>query len=162
MTTLARTAISLAVLAVTTVAAVAATEHDNDAFFAINGLQSFTFSETSHSITSGQPYSGASASVSSGKGQITVKAGRKASDSVAAWFRQQVGSGQTLVCDTKGTYPDQLNFAVEGTMSIGSSDGKTIECDNIVVAQGNFGQFNNWWMGGPGMKGAHIGPSGAT
>jgi hypothetical protein len=162
MNVVTRSAFGATVLAATTFGAIAATEHDNDVYFAINGLQSFNFVETGHSITSGQPYGGTTASVSDGKGQITVSAGRKASTSVATWFKQQVGSGQTLVCDTKGTYPDDLNFAVEGTLTIGSVNGKTITCNNIIVAQGNFGTTNNWWMGGPGMKGAHISISGAT
>ena len=46
--------------------------------------------------------------------------------------------------------------------TIGSVNGKTITCDNIIVAQGHFGTTNNWWMGGPGMKGAHVSLSGAT
>jgi hypothetical protein len=95
MKILTRVAIGTAVLGVTTFAAIAATEHDNQVFFAINGLKSFGFQQTGYSITSGQPYGGTTAGVSSGKGQITVKAGRKASSSVASWFKQQVGSGQT-------------------------------------------------------------------
>jgi len=162
MKILTRAAIGAAVLGVTTFAATAATEHDNQVFFAVNGLKSFGFQQTGYSITSGQPYGGTTAGVSNGKGQITVKAGRKASSSVASWFKQQVGSGQTLVCDTKGTYPNDLNFAVEGTLTISSTSSETITCDNIIVAQGNFGTTNNWWMGGPGMKGAHVSVSGAT
>jgi hypothetical protein len=162
MKILSRAAIGAAVLAVTTFGAIAASEHDNEVFFAVNGLQTFNFQQTGYSITSGQPYGGTTAGISSGKGLITVTAGRKGSSSVATWFKQQVGSGQTLVCDTKGTYPDSLNFAVEGTLSIGSANGNTITCSNIIVAQGNFGTTNNWWMGGPGMKGAHISVSGAT
>jgi hypothetical protein len=134
-------------------------QHDNEVFFAVNG---FNFTETGHSITSGQPYGGTTSGATDGTAQITVSAGRKGSSSVASWFKQQVGSGQTLVCDTKGTYPDDLNFAVEGTLTIGSTSGKTITCDNIIVAQGNFGTTNNWRMGGPGRKGAHISISGAT
>ncbi|HEX3438779.1 MAG TPA: hypothetical protein VHT93_00405 [Pseudolabrys sp.] len=162
MNVVTRAAFGATILAASTFGAIAASEHDNDVYFAINGLQTFNFVETGHSITSGQPYGGTTATVSDGKGQITVSAGRKGSSSVASWFKQQVGSGQTLVCDTKGTYPDDLNFAVEGTLTIGSTSGKTITCDNIIVAQGNFGTTNNWWMGGPGMKGAHISISGAT
>ena len=162
MKTLTRVGIGAAALAAATFAATAATQHNNDVFFAINGLKSFSFQETAHSVTSGQPYGGTTSGVSGGKGKITVKAGRKGSTSVASWFKQQVGAGQTLVCDSKGTYPDALNFAVQGTLTIGSVNGKTITCDNIIVAQGHFGTTNNWWMGGPGMKGAHVSLSGAT
>jgi hypothetical protein len=92
---------------------------------------------------------------------ILVKAGRKKSKSVADWFQQQVGSGQTLVCDSTGTFPKELNFAVEGTLAM-QVGGKNITCSNVIVAQGNFTTVNNWWMGGPNMSGTHVGPTGAT
>jgi hypothetical protein len=95
-------------------------------------------------------------------GEITVKAGRQGTPGVASWFQQQVKSGQTLACDSAGTYPNDLNFAVQGTLTMGSIDASQITCDNIIIAQGNFGSTNNWWMGGPEMKGAHVGPTGAT
>jgi hypothetical protein len=78
-----------------------------------------------------------------GRGQLIVKAGRKASTSVAAWFKQQAGSGQTLVCNTTGTYPKDINFAVEGTMIMQVGD-KTVTCDNIIVAQGNYLTTGGW------------------
>lgn len=163
MNGLKQAGIGLAVLLGATFSASAASEHDNEVFFAIAGIQNFTFTQTGYNITSGQPYSGASGGVTNAgeMAQITVKAGRKGSSGVATWFQQQVGAGQTLVCDSKGTFPSSLNFAVEGTlvMQVG---GKTVTCDNIIVAQGNFGTTNNWWMGGPNMKGIHISLSGAT
>lgn len=133
MNGLKQAGIGLAVLLGATFSASAASEHDNEVFFAIAGIQNFTFTQTAYNITSGQPYSGASGSVTNAgeMAQITVKAGRKGSSGVATWFQQQVG-------------------------------GKTVTCDNIIVAQGNFGTTNNWWMGGPNMKGVHISLSGAT
>lgn len=138
-----------------------AKEHDNDVYFAITGVNSFSFTETGHSITSGEPYSGASGSVSDAgsKAKITVKAGRKGSSDVADWFKTQVGSGQTIVCDSKGNFPDKLNFAVQGTMTIGTDEG-TYTCENVIVAQGHFGVNNNWWMGSPDWQGVHISLSG--
>ena len=162
MKSLTRAGVGAAALAAATFAATAATQHNNDVFFTINGLKSFNFQETAHSITNGQPYGGVTSGIRSGKGAITVKAGRKGSTDVANWFKQEVGAGQTLVCDSKGTYPDKLNFAVEGTLTIGSVSGKTVTCDNVIVAQGHFGTTNNWWMGGPYMRGAHISYGGAT
>lgn len=163
MRNLRRAGIGLVTLLGATFGAYAATEHDNEVFFAIAGIENFTFTQTGYNITSGQPYGGASGSVTSAgeMAQITVKAGRKGSSDVATWFQQQVGAGQTLVCDTKGTFPSSLNFAVEGTLSM-QVGGKTVTCDNVIVAQGNFGTTNNWWMGGPNMKGIHISISGAT
>ena len=162
MKCLHQAAFGLAGLLATRLAVGAATMRDNDVYFGVNGLKAFKFVQTGHSITSGQPYGGASATMDKeGRGQLIVKAGRKASTSVAAWFKQHAGAGQTLVCNTTGTYPKDLNFAVEGTMIMQVGD-KTVTCDNIIVAQGNYLTSNNWWMAGPAMKGAHIGPSGAT
>jgi hypothetical protein len=163
MKSVKQAAIGLATLLLATFAATAATQHDNYVYFALAGVQSFSFAPTAYNITSGQPYGGTTSGVSqAGKqGFILVKAGRKGSTSVAQWFQQQVGAGQTLVCDATGTFPDKLNFAVQGTLTM-QVGGKTFTCDNIIVAQGNFATVNNWWMGGPNMAGAHVGPSGAT
>jgi hypothetical protein len=154
-------AIGLAALLLTTFAATAATQHDNYVYFALAGVQYFNFAPFAINITKGQPYGGTTSGVSQpGKqGYILIKAGRKGSHGVAQWFQEQVGAGQTLVCNSTSTFPDKLNFAEEGSlyMQVG---GKTITCDNILVAQGS--PFENWWMGGPNMAGAHIGPSGAT
>lgn len=153
---------ALALAVVIAAPATATTEHDNDVFFALPGLESVTFTETGHDITSDQPYSGATASTpESGRGQITVKAGRKGSSDVADWFKTQVASGQTLACDSKDTFPDKLNFAVEGTLKM-TVGGDEITCDNVIVAQGHFGTNNNWWMGGPDMQGVHVSVSGVT
>jgi hypothetical protein len=162
MMILARATIGIAALTATTFAAIAAKEHDNEVFFAINGLQSFTFNETSHDVTSGQPYGGVTSTITDdGQVQVTVKAGRKGSEEVATWFKDQVYTGQTLVCDSKETYPDGLNFAVKGTLTIGSVNGDEITCNDIIIAQGRSSR-NNWWMGGPHMKGAHLSYSGVT
>jgi hypothetical protein len=163
MDRLTKTGIGLAVLGAATFGANAATQHDNQMYIAIAGVTAFNFVQTGYSITSGQPYGGTSASVSNScaQAQITVKAGSKGSTSVAQWFKTQVGAGQTLVCDTKGTFPNDLNFAVQGTMTM-TVGGKNITCDGVIVAQGNFATVNNWWMGSPTMKDAHVGPTGAT
>jgi hypothetical protein len=161
-----RCAAGFAVLLLGALGADAATMHDNDVYFSVNGLKGFNFTQTGYSITKGQPYGGVTSKMDSqGRGQLVVKAGRKSSTSVAAWFKQQAGTGQTLVCNTTGTYPKDLNFAVEGTLVMQVGD-QTVTCDNIIIAQGHYGVGslgpNNWWMAGPAMKGAHIGPTGVT
>ncbi|MBR9972197.1 hypothetical protein [Magnetospirillum sulfuroxidans] len=157
------TAAAAAAAAIVALPALAATQHDNEVFFAIAGVTQFQFSETAHSITSGQPYGGTTSNVSKSGAQarIVVKAGRKGSSSVANWFKTQVAAGQTLACDSKGTFPDALNFAVQGTLTMTVGD-KTITCQDVLVAQGHFGTTNNWWMGGPNMQGAHVSLSGIT
>jgi len=141
------------------------TMHDNEVFFAIPGVKTFEFTATSHSISSGQPYGNVTSNVSKKgeEGRIVVKAGRHKTKVVADWFRDKVnaGPGQTLVCDSTGTFPEELNFAVEGNLKMLLGD-KEVTCDKVLIAQGNFGFTNNWWVGSPNMKGAHISITGAT
>jgi hypothetical protein len=141
----------------------ATSTHDNKVFFAMPGLQGFTFTETSHSVTKGQPYGGVTSKVEKkGQGLIVVNAGRSGSTGVATWFMANVAAGQTLVCDSKGSAPNQLNFAVLGTLTLELTGQAPIVCEDVLVAQGHFGVNNNWWMGGKNMSGAHVSLSGAT
>lgn len=149
--------------------ALAVKQHDNQVFFDVNGLTAFSFTENAtngHSITKGQPYGGTTSGIKKESGHdqayVVVKAGRKNSSTNAAWFKTQAGTGQTLACDSSGTYPNELNFAVQGTMVFTTTTGKVITCENVIVAQGHFGLNNNWWMASPTMKGAHVSISGAT
>jgi hypothetical protein len=143
-----------------------ATSHDNYIFFDVAGMKAFSFTETSHSITSGQPYHGVSSGIKKEDGHdqayIMVNAGRKNSASVANWFRTAAGNGQTIVCDSAGTYPNELNFAVQGTMKITNESNQVIVCENLIVAQGHFVTSNNWWISSPTMQGAHVSISGAA
>jgi hypothetical protein len=138
-------------------AAQAASEHNNDVKFNIAGVQYFSFTETGHSITSGQPYGGASGSVLSGlkSAQIIVKAGRKGSTGPTEWFETQLGNGSVVASRSWSALPKDLNFAVEGTMVIRINDHNTT-CDNVIVAQGHTGAYNDWWIGGPFMTTANI------
>lgn len=145
----------------------AAGEHDNFVNFAIAGISAFTFTENpqpnGHSIEGSQQYSGATGGVSqAGEGHIDVVAGRKGSKGVATWFQTHVGVGQTLACDSTATFPNELNFAAQGTFAMTLTDGSTVICPNVIIAQGHFGTTNNWWMGGPGMMGTHISVTGAA
>lgn len=138
--------------------------HPNEVFFAMPGLQKFTFTETSHSVTEGQPYTEPTSEVEKpGQGVIVVNAGRSGSKDVAGWFMRNVASGQTLACDSKGSAPDKLNFAVRGTLTLElAGQANPIVCEDVLIGQGHFGVNNNWWMGGPNMAGAHVSLSGAT
>lgn len=136
--------------------------HENEVFFAMPGLQGFTFTETAHSVTEGQPYGGVTSKVGKPGGVIVVNAGRHNSDTVANWFMENVGSGQTLACDSKGSAPRELNFAVLGTLTLELKGQSPIVCEDVLIGQGHFGVNNNWWMGGKNMSGVHISISGAT
>jgi len=135
----------------------AATENDNDVNFNVSGVQYFSFTESGHSITSGQPYGGASGSVKDGlkSAKIVVKAGRKGSSGPADWFKAQVGDGKVIASRSWSSLPKNLNFAVEGTLVIRIGDQNTV-CDNVIIAQGHAGAYNDWWLGGPYMKTTHI------
>lgn len=132
----------------------AATEHDNEVFFDVAGVTAFTFDAKQHSITPGQPYSGVTSNVSrtNAEGRIVVKAGRKGSAGVADWFNKEVGTGTKMVCHSATNSPDNLNFAVSGTLTI-TAGSDTVTCNNVIIAQGH-NTKNNWWLGGPGMVGA--------
>jgi len=129
----------------------AAKEHDNDVYLHTNGLTSCGFKVSAYKITSGQPYNGVEVSGSDGKCTITIKAGRKGSSEVANWFKQRVDSGNAIACDSSGPLPDELNFAVQGTLTLTQGE-TTTSCDNMIVAQGNFTTVNNWWLGGSDVK----------
>lgn len=135
----------------------AASEHTNDVNFNISGVQYFSFTESGHSITSGQPYGGASGSVKDGlkSAKIVVTAGRKSSSDVASWFKSEVGDGKAVAARSLNPLPGKLNFAVAGTLVIRIGDQNTV-CDNVIVAQGHAGSYNDWWIGGPYMKTAKI------
>ena len=55
-----------------------------------------------------------------------------------------------FACSQGSSTPDALNFAISGTMSI-TANQQTISCP-IVLAQGNRGMTNNWWIGAPNLK----------
>ena len=155
-----------AILLLTSVVALpasAVTQRDNDVYFALTGVQAFSFTDSQNSVHSKQPWGGVTSNVSrpGAEGQIRIKAGREGSKAVAQWFKSKVGAGQTLVCDSKGNLPDELNFAAEGTLTF-SVGGKTIICNDVLVGQGHFASANNWWMGGPAMKGAYVSFTGGT
>ena len=138
-------------------AAKAASEQTNELNFNISGVQYLSFTELSYSITSGQPYGGASGSVKDGlkSAKIVVKAGRKGSSDVASWFKSEVGDGKAVAARSLNPLPGKLNFAVAGTLVIRIGDQNTV-CDNVIVAQGHAGSYNDWWIGGPYMKTAKI------
>ncbi len=120
------------------------TAHSNELTF--TGLTDADFQLQSHSITSGQPFNGVSRL---GGGTISVNAGRKHSKPVGDWFNAQA-SGAKLPTHTELSAPDELNFAIQGTLILNDGNGP-ISCPNFVIAQGNWGSVNYWWISAPGM-----------
>jgi len=161
MTVLKQMALALAALIGTTFAAGAASVHDNYVYFWVSGLQAFSFAQTGYSISSGQPYQGTTSGISKpgAQGYILVKAGRHKTPQVAQWFKQQVDGGATMVCNSTGTFPEELNFAIEGTLTF-TANNQTYTCEDFVLGQGSYLHLsNNWWAGGPHMHGFHVGPT---
>jgi len=156
------TTVVLGTLLATATSTRAETQYNNYVEFDLNGVTAFNFVESSNSITSGQPYGGTTSGVNDEQGWIDIKAGRQGSAAVAQWFAGQVGAGQTAVCDSTGNLPEELNFAVSGTLTFTLSTNQTYVCGNLVIGQGHFTGVNNWWIGGPNMQGAHVSVSGAV
>jgi hypothetical protein len=165
MNLLQTTIAGLGVLIATVTTAGAGDPPDNYVYFALPGVSAFSFIVTGSSITPGKKMGRLSAGTDANGGYINVPAQRKGSTDVANWFKRAVGSGQTLACDSKSTFPEKLNFAVQGTLVTTTGTGSnavTVTCDNVIVAQGHDASNNNWWMGGPDMKGVHVSFSGIT
>ena len=134
----------------------------NDVFLHVNGITSCSFTVSSYDITSGEDYDGTTATAEDGACKVTITADRKKSEDVAEWFEQQIGTGNAIACDSSGPMPDDLNFAVEGTLVLTQGD-QTTTCDNIILAQGHIPLLftNNWWLGSPDAKSGsvpYIGP----
>ncbi len=145
--------------------------HPNEVYFLSHGIVDIKFTETCtgtdtkftktcdkpcHCITTGQPYEGVigkGVNARKGEGYVTVGAGRKNSDDVAGWFGERVASGFAFGLVDTNAFPNRLNFALQGTLTLTYSDGVTIDCENILIAQGSVGGTNNWWLGASKMKG---------
>ena len=156
----------LAIFAACFLSSADATSWPNYVYFDIAGMKEFSFTETGHSISPGQAYGPVASGVKKENGQdqgyILINAGRHKTDATAAWFKSQAGTGQTLACDSSSTYPNQLNFAVQGTLKITTLTNKVYSCEKFTVAQGNFNETNNWWLASPTMFGVHISITGLT
>lgn len=133
------------------------TLHDNEFGFDIDGLSDVEFIEESHCVTKGQPYEGVSSIKSSydGSCKLVIKAGRKKSEEVSAWFMDkshgsEKGLGGCIGKTYTNDYPQKLNFAVRGTLIL-KIFGIEYRIDNISLAQGSNGTHNNWWIGSPDL-----------
>lgn len=129
-----------------------ATARDNYLYFSCPNITNFSFTLEDKSITSGQPWDAFSTYYDSNGGRIYVRAGRKGSQGVATWFRNNLNGGQALGINSGGvTFPSELNFAFKGTLSF-TLQGKTYNLKNTIIGQGHFNTTNNWWIGGEEWK----------
>ncbi|CUV65808.1 hypothetical protein BN3087_450038 [Sulfurovum sp. enrichment culture clone C5] len=132
-----------------------ATEHDNYLQLSLTGIKIKSFDVIDYSISDGQPYGGVTVS---GDDKLNIKAGRHGSEKVAKWFKQIADTGVVAACDTFDSYPDKLNFAIYGTLTFKSAK-KIWVVKNVLFAQGHSARSrNNWWVGGPKMKGGSVKP----
>ena len=105
------------------------------------------FTESDHSITSGQPWGEVSASFQDGQLGIDVKAGRHGSSSVADWFKSHASAAWCANWPSGcPDWPSELNFAMTGTLTINGTSYP------VTIGQGSTGIHNNWWIGGPGWS----------
>ena len=135
---------SVALLACAAVVS-AVKEHDNWIYFDSNVTLAVTFDEANHSITHGQPYSGAKGS---GHG-VLVKAGRHKSSEVAAAFVFDVTAANVIATrHFIDEFPKELNFAVFGNLTLTDpNNNASVTCNNFRMAQGHYETHNNWWLG---------------
>ena len=128
--------------------------HDNKLEFGIGDEYALNFVEKDHSIKAGKSYGGTSMS----KHTLTVTADRSGFDGVAKDFKTYIGGeGHCTACMSNDDFPDDLNFAVNGTFTITTPDNKMYS-NTVAVAQGcNSKKRNNWWIGGKQMYGKAVG-----
>lgn len=132
--------------------------HDNvfELNFKKGGIEEIDFKLDEAEVTVGQPFGGVETSVEDGVGIIVVKAGREKSKAVATWFDKQIDEGSCVSSFAAGKYPAELNFSIRGTLKF-KTNGDEIIVKNYVLGQGsNVHLQNNWWLGGPQMKGLKI------
>jgi len=130
-----------------TAPALSTTQHRNYVYFP--HASDFRFDLHDHYITSGQPWGGIDYGAGSDHGGfVLVYAGRHGSEHAANWFKDRADVALATRNPTNTSWPDKLNFAIQGDMYIQGSNGGWAKCENIVIGQGHWGLFNNWWIGG--------------
>lgn len=81
------------------------------------------------------------------KWKLTLSAGRHKTKAVATWFGEEIKDGECIAETEKDKFPQELNFAFSGRLSVKKYD-KIIEIP-LVIGQGSHGSTNNWWVGSP-------------
>jgi len=87
---------------------------------------------------------------------FNVIANRSNSAKNVLWVNQQLenegvaANGQNAAVSrmrtpTSNPYPEELNFAIQGTLTLTDSNG-TYTCPNIIIGQGHYPTVNNWWI----------------
>jgi hypothetical protein len=127
--------------------------HSNTVEVTCSLIQSMSYIEGSLVITSGQPSSPPPSFSQSGDDwKITLKCGRKESESVATRFNTTTGGSiheYAPFIGHGGHSPNKLNFyfGVRITMLSGATQ---ISAD-LYFAQGSQNLTNYWWIGGNGV-----------
>ena len=128
-------------------------EHDNDVYFYnLDNIDSISFSETGHSIRSGQPYDGVGSSSGSDKNKgdylkLRVKAGRKADSKVGDDFKNSVAGHYAITSDNDDVHKN-TNFYTYGSLYI---NGDPIK-GPVHIAQFSSGSRNAWAFGNINAK----------
>ena len=127
--------------------------HDNKLEFNIDDGYSIDYVELTHSIKDGKKFGKV---YMEDRNTLVVESDRKASDGVATKFKEYIGGAlHCTACMSNDTFPNDLNFAVNGTFTITTDNGEKYS-NTVAVAQGcNFERRNNWWIGGEKMLGKY-------
>merc|ERR1719169_97470 len=103
----------------------AVADESRDNFLNFKGVDSVSWTETGHAITSGQKYDG----VTSKGNAIDVKAGRHGSKSPATNFEEGVDFDKHMMgLSAHAAKPQELNFATFGTLSLSFPSGVQKSC----------------------------------
>ena len=126
---------------------------DNKLNFSIGEEYGLDFVEIEHSSKNSSDYDSTSMSGHT----LTVKANRHGFGPVADDFKTYIGGeGHCTACMSHDEFPGDLNFAVNGTFTITTPEGKKYS-NTVAVAQGhNAGSHNNWWIGSKQMYGKAV------
>ena len=125
-------------------------QHKNDFTFDIPGLTAVGFQLVDYSISEGQESTWGG--VKCDGNTVIVYAGRHKTKPVAKWFNNATAGGGGIALTYADTTPDELNFAVRGTLTL-QIGGVTYTAQNFLLAQGSAKSGdNNWWLGSPQMS----------
>ena len=118
-----------------------------------SGIKKISFEVEDYRITKGQEIEFMKVEKHSSYMEcLNVRAGRKGSEKVANWFKEQIKEGSAYsMTSLFDNIPSKLNFAVKGTFTINYSN-TLYHLKNVIFAQGSNSLHNNWWIGSPHMQ----------
>lgn len=145
-----------------------ATIRTNDLYFEFLEQTDVKFELEEMKVSDGQPYKDkvvvkAVNEEEKTQWKLTIEAGRHKTKDVATWMENKIKESsridlpdedgklkekKCIAYDTLDAFPEKLNFAVKGTLTM-TMNGRSFVIKDFVIAQGNnYLDRNNWWIGG--------------